>query len=215
MGVAVPETESNVWTPYPHEDVRVQLLWRKRIILAVILGLLFLLWALSLNVTTDTEEQLTVYGGDGSSVTVDRPDDSSTQPAASVTLTPGETARLDDDLTLEDESSQSGQRSGQIPDQPEGIPFLGLLLLLGPFILALLLWRYLANQGASTEVNYGVYKGALPLELVTATHSDLVLTGKRVEHNPFGKGRTDYLRDAAEDLGRGDAMAERRGPTTG
>lgn len=215
MGVAVPETESNVWTPYPHEDVRVQLLWRKRIILAVILGLLFLLWALSLNVTTDTEEQLTVYGGDGSSVTVEQPDDSSTQPAASLTLRPGETARLDEDLTLEDDETQPGQRGGGIPDQPDGIPFLGLLLLIGPFILALLLWRYLANQGASTEVNYGVYKGALPLELVTATHSNLVLTGKRVEHNPFGKGRTDYLRDAAEDLGRGDAVAEQRGASGG
>ncbi len=201
----MPETESSAWTPYPHEETRVQLLWRKRIILAVILGLLFLLWALSLNVTTETEEQLTVYGGDGSSVTVERPEDQDVQPAASVTLRPGETARLDEDLTLDDGDPQPGQQGGQLPEQPEGIPFMGLLLLIGPFILALLIWRYLANQGASTEVNYGVYKGALPLELVTATHSDLVLTGKRVEQNPFGKGRTDYLRDAAEDPGRGVA----------
>lgn len=205
----MPETESSAWTPYPHEDVRVQLLWRKRIILAVILGLLFLLWALSLNVTTDTSEKLTVYGGDGSSVTVERPEDQDVQPAASVTLRPGETARLDDDLTLRDEDTQPGRQSGQLPDRPDGIPFMGLLLLIGPFILALLLWRYLATQGASTEVNYGVYKGALPLELVTASHSGLVLTGKRVEQNPFGKGRTDYLRDAAQDPGRGHATTER------
>jgi hypothetical protein len=46
------------------------------------------------------------------------------------------------------------------------------------------------------EVNYGVYKFALPFEKVTAHHADLVHTGSPVEENPFGKRRADYLRDA-------------------
>lgn len=192
-------TEGPTWTPYPHEELRVNLLWKKRIILAVILGLLFLLWALSLNVNTDTETQLEVFGGDGSTVTVDRPDDQDqVSPAASVTLRPGETARLNEDLTLTDGDTQPGDQGAQIPEQPPGIPFLGLLLLIGPFILAFLLWRYLGTRGTSTEVNYGIYKGAMPLEAITATHRKLVETGKRVDENPFGKVRSDYLRDATE-----------------
>lgn len=189
-------SERAEWTPYPHEPLRVQLLWRKRIVLALILGIVFLFWALSLGVTTDTQEQLTVYGGDGDSVTIERPEDSDTQPAATVTLRPGETARLDEDLTLSEGDREPGGQGGQIPEQPPGIPFLGLLLLIGPFILAYLLWRHLGNQGASTEVNYGVYKGAMPLEMITSSHSNLVLTGRQVDQNPFGKERTDYLREA-------------------
>lgn len=177
-----------------------RLLWRKRILLALILGLVFLLWALSLGVTTETEEQLTVFGGDGSSVTVTRPENQQVEPSARVTLRPGETARLDDPLTLRDGETQPGDQGAQLPEQPKGIPFLGLLLLLGPFVLALLLWRYLANQGTSTEVNYGIYKGAMPFELISASHKHLVLTGKKVEQNPFGRVQTDYLSDALEDL---------------
>lgn len=175
------------------------LLWRKRILLALILGTVFAIWALSLSVTTDTSEELTVFGGDGSSVTVERPEDERREPALSVTLRPGETARVDEDLTLTDQETTPGQRGTPIPERPAGTPFFGLLLLLGPFLLALFLWRYLGTRGASTEVNYGIYKGLMPLELVTATHAKLVLTGTRVDQNPFGKARTDYLRTAEPD----------------
>ena len=188
------------WTPYPHEDVRIRLLWRKRILLAAILGVVFLIWVLSLSIQTETEEQLTVFGGDGSSVTVSRPEDTSVEPTARVTLRPGETARLDEDLTLTDGETQPGDQGVQLPDRPAGIPFLGLLLLLGPFILAVLLWRYLANRGTSTEVNYGIYKGAMPFETIVASHKHLVLTGRRVDINPFGREQSDYLDDAYADL---------------
>ncbi|MDX1610722.1 MAG: hypothetical protein R3185_00020 [Candidatus Thermoplasmatota archaeon] len=192
-------TDAASWTPYALEDVRVQLLWKKRILLAVILGLVFLIWALSLSVSTETEEQLTVYGGDGSSVTVRRPEETQVEPAAQVLLRPGETARLNEDLTLSDGETQPGERGAQLPPEPEGIPFLGLLLFLGPFLLAIAIWRYLGNQGTSTEVNYGIYKGAMPLEMITSSHSHMVLTGRKVEHNPFGKERSDYMREATAD----------------
>lgn len=196
------EQESQ-WTPYPHEAVRVSLLWRKRILLGLLIGALFLFWALSLGVATDTEEEIDVLNDDGDKVSVQRPDqDERERPVASVTLRPGETARLDNDLTLGDDGPQRQPGGAPVPDRPEGVPFMGLLLLIGPFLLAVLAWRYLSLQGASTEVNYGIYKGSMPLELVTATHAPQVQTGQEVPANPFGKARGDYLRDALNDPAR-------------
>lgn len=191
------------WTPYPHEEVRVRLLWRKRILLGLLIGALFLFWALSLGITGDTEESLQIYGDDGGSVQIQQPDQQQRdRPAATVSLRPGETAQLKEDLRLGDQPAERQGRGAPVPDRPEGIPFTGLLLLLAPFLAALAAWRYLSTQGASTEVNYGVYKGALPLELVTASHAKHVQTGSEVLENPFGKARSDYLRDALNDPAR-------------
>lgn len=190
--------ETNGWTPYPHEDVRVHRLWRKRILVGLLLASLFLAWALSLGVTTETEEQLQIYGGDGSQVSVERPEDDRRQPAATVTLRPGEVARVDDAI---DVSEEEGERQGQgtpIPEQPPGIPFFGILLLIGPFLAALLAYRHLASQGDVAEVNYGIYSGPMPYELITHGHASLVRTGEPVEQNPFGKRRRDYLRETIE-----------------
>jgi hypothetical protein len=192
--------ESSKWTPYAHEDLRVHLLWRKRILVGLVLASLFLVWALSLGVTTQTTEELSVYGGDGQSTTIQRPDEENqgTQPDATVSVSPGETARLEDGVQVGNETPPERQGGGTpTPEPPDGIPFLGLLMLLGPFIAAVYAWRKLANQGDVGEANYGIYKGPMPLEKVTATHADLVQTGQEVEENPFGKRRNDYLRDAA------------------
>lgn len=195
---------SDEWTPYPHEEVRVRLLWRKRILLALLVGTLFLAWALSLGVQTETTEELDIYGGDGSNIQVNRPDDPDrNRPAASVTLRPGETARLEEDVNLDEQPQRQGEPSGApVPERPSGIPFGGLLLLLLPFLAAVAAWRYLDAEGTSTESNYGIYKGPMPLEMVTATHADHVVTSELVDRNPFGKARTDYLRDAIEDPAR-------------
>lgn len=192
------------WTPYPHEEVRVHLLWRKRILLGLLVGALFLMWALSLGVQTETEEQLEIYGGDGSSIQINRPDEQQrTEPAASVTLRPGETARLNEDLTVNDTSQRQGERSGAtVPERPSGIPFVGILMVLAPFLAAIAAWRYLGEEGTSIEVNYGVYKGSMPLEMITATHAKHLYTGSELHENPFGKVRSDYLREAMNDPAR-------------
>lgn len=195
--------EGSQWTPYPHEEVRVSLLWRKRILLAVLIGTVFLFWALSLGIDTDTTEEVDVLNGNGDQVQVQRPDQQQQErPTATVTLRPGETARLNEDLNVGERPEPSGRQGATVPERPGGIPFGGLLLLIGPFILAVMAWRHLSEQGASTEANYGIYKGALPLELVTATHAGEVQTGQEVEQNPFGKVRSDYLRDALNDPAR-------------
>lgn len=192
-------SERDEWTPYPHEPVRVHRLWRKRILIGLVLASLFLVWALSLGVTSETEEQVQVYGGDGSEVSVQRPDDQDRdRPVATVTLRPGEVARVDQPLSLQGDETQRQGTGASLPERPEGIPFLGILLLLGPFIAALLAYRHLANQGDMTEANYGIYTGPMPYEMITAGHENLVQTGERVAQNPFGKRRRDYLRETIE-----------------
>lgn len=209
--------EDDPWTPYPHEGVRVSLLWRKRLILGLIVGALFAFWATSLGVTTDTDEDVNIIGEDGDDISVERSEDDDNEPIASVTLQPGETARMDEDLTL-GEQEPPPRMGTPAPDPPDGIPFLGILLLLGPFLAALYAWRYLADQRTSNVVNYGIFKGPMPLEMVTASHATLVQTGREVERNPFGKARGDYLRDALNDPARehgpslGRRAPGRRGP---
>jgi hypothetical protein len=191
-------TERSGWTPYPHEEVRVHRLWRKRILIGLILASLFLVWALSLGVTTDTTEQVQVYGEDGDEVTVQRPEDDRQRPAATIELSPGETARLDEDLEANQEETQRQGQSASVPERPDGIPFFGILLLVGPFLVALWAYRYLATQGDATEANYGIYTGPMPYEMITSGHQELVKTGEHVEENPFGKRRRDYLRETME-----------------
>lgn len=178
-----------------------RLLWRKRLILGLIIGLLFAFWATSLGVTTDTEQDVNIIGEEGDDISVERSEDDQEEPVASVTLRPGETARMDEDLTL-GEQPDTPRMGSPPPERPAGIPFAGLLLLLGPFLAAVYAWRYLSAQTTSSQANYGIYKGALPLEAVTASHATLVRTGRTVETNPFGKARGDYLRDALDDPAR-------------
>lgn len=191
-------SERNGWTPYPHEGVRVHRLWRKRILVGLILAGLFLVWALSLGVTSDTEQEVEVYGGDDQEVSVDRPQDDDSGPVATVELRPGETARLDDDMDVSRDGTERQGTGSSVPERPGGIPFLGILLLLGPFIAAVLAYRHLANQGDVTQANYGIYTGPMPYEMITSGHADLVKTGEAVSHNPFGKSRRDYLRETIE-----------------
>lgn len=191
-------TERDGWTPYPHEGLRVHRLWRKRILIGLILAGLFLVWALSLGVTSDTEEEVQVYGGDGNQVSVQKPEEEDRGPVATVTLSPGETARMNEPLDVTREDTQRQGTGAGVPERPDGIPFLGLLLLLGPFIAAVLAYRHLANQGDVTQANYGIYKGPMPYEMITSHHTDLVHTGEHVEANPFGKSRRDYLRETIE-----------------
>jgi hypothetical protein len=193
--------EDDPWTPYPHEEVRVGLLWRKRLILAAIVGGLFLFWAMSLGIdTTESENEVDILGEEGDEVEVERSEQQN-EPVASVTLQPGETANLDEDLDL-GQQEQPPQLGTPPPQPQDGIPFTGLLLLLGPFLAAYYAWRYLQDRTTSTVANYGVFKGPLPLEMVTASHASMVRTGREVERNPFGKARGDYLRDALNDPSR-------------
>lgn len=195
-GVALAETDG--WSPYPHEDVRIHRLWRKRILIGLLVGALFLAWALSLGVTTETERQVQVYGGDGNSVSVQRPEDQDDEPVATVTLRPGEVARVQNPLSLGANDTQRQGTGTPSPQLPQGIPFLGIALLVGPFLVAIWGYRYLANQGDVTETNYGIYSGPMPYEMITASHADLVKTGEHVDQNPFGKSRRDYLRETIE-----------------
>lgn len=205
--------EDNQWTPYPHEEVRVQLLWRKRLILGLLIGGLFAFWTMSLGVGVDFDQEVDIIGEDGDTVQVEQTEDEEEEPVATVTLRPGETATMDEDINIGDEPAPTAPTGPQMPERPPGIPFMGILMLLGPFLAAFGAWRYLQNEVTTTEANYGVYKGPLPLERITSHHAGLVRTGKQVEQNPFGKRRNDYLRDALNDPAREHGIRlGRRGP---
>ncbi|MGH7320176.1 MAG: hypothetical protein ACRELA_11205 [Candidatus Rokuibacteriota bacterium] len=192
--------EGSDWTPYPHEPLRVRLVWRRRFILLALLVAAFILWlTLFKGPATELTETISTVDQEGNVVSVTRdlrPQKSFEAPDARVTVRPGQTAR-----TTPIEQTETGDQptptTAPPVRPPSDIPFFGLLILFAPMLLALWLFRRFAPP--APEVNYGIYKGALPFEIITASHRHLVLTSRRVDENPFGRERADYLADAGCD----------------
>ncbi len=187
------KTRRPEWTPYGHEAHRQKRIWRRRIValaLGAILagGLILVMGSLFTTQTTISTD------GGGSTVSIDRPEEKERTPDATLTLTPGE-------LTVAPSALQAAERTSPTPqfgrDAPpaQPIPINLLLLKYGPAAAVVLLAiAFLRRSPASQEeVNYGVYKGALPLENISARYAHLVKTSRATYENPFGKSRRDYL----------------------
>lgn len=178
-----------------------QLMWRRRLIILGVVVAILLAWLTIFQVETREVEIITATNQDGSTVTVQRdqrPNRGFEGPDATITVTPGETARTQPIQQPADPQQTPPQGPQPPPNPPSGIPFFGIAAILGPILFVIWLLR---KMGAVTtsEVNYGVYKGAMPLEMITAEYAHLVRTSKAVEQNPFGKARSDYLHDAGVD----------------
>jgi hypothetical protein len=192
MASARARTTPEPWSPYGLEAHRVALLQRrKRMLLAgIVLG--FLLLAAVLASTIRTNDDVRSINGSGQ-VEIQVPEQQRAKPTT-LSVSPGRTAVLNS--PIQEERGPQRQGGGIVEPPREGINWLGLLTPLAPPIgLAIYAWRVGKQRiaGPLEQVNLGVYKGAMPLELLTAQSKEHVFTSEQARASLFGKVRQDHL----------------------
>lgn len=181
------------WSPYGLEAYRVALLRRRsRLITAVLVLGLLALGVVLLGSIKDSS-QIQIHGGDGSTITVPVPEQPRAKPLT-LSVSPGRTTVLERPIQPESKPKNDA------PPPPDpglrGLDWAGLLTSLAPPVLVAVGAARYARQrvaGPLEQVNLGVYKGAMPLELITAQHRKHVFTAKRAYQSLFGKGREEHV----------------------
>lgn len=180
------ETDDPQWTPYGHETARRQLLVQRHawlIIGAIGVAFVYMIFlGLTFSEQTDIES--------GGSIDIEREE----QKPMTVTVSPGRAPAF----ASQDAQEPDGRDAPSLQQEEEGL----ILSTVGPFLpvvapLLGALWL-LSRVGASArgnlaELNFGVYKGAMPLEMHTTSRYKQVFTHRRVEDHVFGKTREDFL----------------------
>lgn len=185
------------WTPYGLEAIRVRHLRRRRIVGALLLALLALVVLLVTGSGTTSKTQILENGrdvsADSNQISIDLPDQTPPKDGpVTVSLSPGR-------VTLADTSQQGPASTITRADVPAfaGAPALNwnyYLLLYGPWVLlGLAAWALAKRRGKHDEVNYGVYKGSMPLETISAHARDRIFTSREAPASVFGRRREDHL----------------------
>jgi hypothetical protein len=184
------------WTPYGLEAIRVRHLRRRRILAAAVLALLAILIVAVTGAGTTSRTSILSNGqevGGGNDISIDLPTDTKPKDGpVTVSLTPGR-------VSLADTSQSAPASTITRADVPtfSGAPALNwnyYLVLYGPWVLlALAAFALAKRRGKHDEVNYGVYKGSLPLEMISAHARHQVITSREAKTSVFGKRREDHL----------------------
>jgi hypothetical protein len=180
------------WTPYGLEAIRIAHLRRRRILgILLLLGVGALLLLL-LDTTTTSQLDISVNGRSGNGISLDLPDEQPRDGPVTVSLSPGKVTRAEagsaaPESTVTRSNAPSFQRA-------PAYDFGNLALLALPWVLlGLAVWFLAARRGRHDEVNYGIYKGSMPLEMITASASRQVFTRRHARHSLFGRRRADHL----------------------
>lgn len=181
------------WTPYGLEAIRQAYLRRRRILGALaalgILGLALLM----VETTTTSSLRISVNGNDVTdSVSIPEPDEPEQQDHVTVALEPGKVSRVEsgNDPVPEQVERTSAPQAVRASPYPWKLWALNAL----PWLLAgLVAWLLAARRGKHDEINYGVYKGSMPLEMITAQHERVVFTKRWAKTSVFGKRRVDHV----------------------
>jgi len=165
---------------------------RRRLLLAgIVLGLLVLFGVLASSIKESADVN-SLNSGSGQ-VALDLNRDTPRPKPTTLTVSPGRTTVLNESIAPEVRQQRENQHVDR-PDPP--LPILALLQVIGPPIgLAVLAWRYgrRAVAGPLEQVNLGVYKGAMPLEMVTARSKGFVFTPEQAHRHLFGRERGDFV----------------------
>lgn len=186
------------WTPYGLEAFRQSQLRRRRLtilVLALAVAVAYIGF-LQFGISSESSVTLQTIGGDGGSIEIEDPRPERAEPDATLAITPGELNFPESSIQTSDgDSGPAAPEGGQPGVQPIHWP---VFLVRWGIPLGLLLVGYLVGRGRgeAEEVNYGVYKGALPMETISARYSHLVETSRATYQDPFGKRRPDYVPDA-------------------
>lgn len=182
------------WTPYGLEAIRVSHLRRRR---AAIFALVFvgaILWlAFAPTPTNQNEIQVFANGnrvGGGNGLQIEAPEK---EKPVTVAIQPGQITHA---AAGSAPAGETVTRAAAVPVVPRAtpVPYAAVAFKFGPFLLlAFALWALGRRKPTSHMVNYGIYKGALPLELISASASKRVFTTRKAGTSIFGKSRSDYL----------------------
>lgn len=175
------------WSPYALERYRVTKTRGPSRWLLALLALLVLGW-LTLNFFAG-DSSVQVGTGDSGSVAVTAPNDPG-PPKATVKIQPGKVTELDAPVEAGSQGSQAQQISTERP-----YPIIGGLLLIAPLLLIPWFARRLIARPSKVELNFGVYKGAMPLEMISASQREILFSRGVVENPLFGKTRGDYVKE--------------------
>lgn len=183
------------WTPYALEPIRIQHV-RRRLIMAIlaILALLLLAYLLyQYSTTTQKEFQIFQNGKQvGGSIQIDTPESAPRKDHVTVGVSAGQVTRVD---TGQDPDTPGASRA-LLPTFDRAAPYnwTAYLVAYGPYLLVILAAYWLTKRrGKYDEINFGVYKGAMPLEMITASHEKVVFTRSFAKSSVFGKRRSDHL----------------------
>lgn len=187
---------SEDWTPYGLEAIRIQYLRRRQTLIWLLLLLLLLLVVIFLGTATETSQSISVNGKDANGNSIQIDDKSGDGPKGgehvTVGLEPGKVTRAE-----QGGSAGSPSITSNAPPVAQRAPaynWTAFLILYGPYVLlGLAAWFLAKRRSRHHEVNFGIYKGAMPFEMITATHERHVFTKKLAETSLFGKGMYDHL----------------------
>lgn len=186
--------DEEAWTPYGLEGLRQGALRRRRIVTLALAGVLLVGYFGMTETVRDDE--LEVFGnGQKQQLELEIPKESQEKqgPDARIQVSPGRVINAGAGSYQEPQQGQQQRQAQAPPGEP--VDWLAWLAFLGPFVLVgTLAWAAVRPRATPTdEVNFGIYKGAMPLEMITASHAHLVVTQKRAKTSLFGKGRADHV----------------------
>lgn len=181
-----PRSDDPKWSPYGHEAARRQVLMQRHAYLAVAAIGIALVYTIFLGLTFSVETDVQ----SGGTVDIQREE----QKPMTVTVSPGRAPAFASSDVMELE----GQDAPGVEREQEGLilstirPFLPVVL---PLVGAMwLLSRVGASaRGDLAELNFGVYKGAMPYEMHTVSRYKQVFTHRLVQDHIFAKTREDFL----------------------
>jgi hypothetical protein len=179
----------NGWTPYGLEAIRRKHIRRRRL---MAVGLFFAyIVGYSLFVIMTTSSSLSVTDAEGkSTVELELPKNEETEQKP-ITVAIGQGRMVMADFGGE---TPSISPTPPTPAYVDALHWRGELTTYGPLLAVLwLLLTALRSRDKNAEVNYGVYKGALPYEMITAEAKGFVLTTKHAKESLFGRTREDYV----------------------
>ncbi|MBW3582407.1 MAG: hypothetical protein KY455_04840 [Euryarchaeota archaeon] len=176
--------DKDVWTPYGHEKARKRLLAERRVQIIVAAVALAILYAVIIQLTSET-----VTAPNRQGFEIPEPE----RKPVTVGVTPGGVpafARPGQETPDPEATPQAKHERNEWLDRLQPI-----LQLIAPLVAAFWL---LGKAGASArgklaELNFGIYKGAMPYEMHIARGRSRVFTHREVEGHVFGKKREDYV----------------------
>jgi len=179
------------WTPYGLEAIRIARIRRQRILAALLLiGIVGALMMVGQSTTTKSTE-IFVNGQNQNTISIDKPEAPKNKPVT-VSLSPGRVTQAD--TSGEQNAGDTPRASAPILNRAAPYNWTFFLFVFGPWILiALALWALGKHRGKHDQVNYGIYKGAMPLEMISMTAQQEIFTKRHAKMSIFGKRREDYL----------------------
>jgi len=188
-----PKNES--WTPYGLEPIRIQHLRRRRFLAILAVLALLVLAVIAYQVTTRKQSTLEIFANGnqvGGDIQIETPEAQAKKDHQTVELTPGNVT--DADTGSDAPTSTLARESLPTFSRAQPYDWTAYLIAYGPYLLVILAGYWLAKKrGKFDEINFGVYKGAMPLEMITASHEKTVFTRRRATSSVFGKGRLDHV----------------------